>query len=114
MASRPEKRGRNAAGAVSRRTTDRKVCPRAGTADREGDRIDGMVVIYEDGKEVIRDPKVMARMRMTLDLFETAKEMMRMNLRRRYPEAGEAEIKGRLIAWLQKRRYSPPAEPSKK
>jgi hypothetical protein len=72
------------------------------------------VTIYENGKEVIRDPKVMARMRMTLDLFETAKQIMQMNLRRRHPEAGEEEILGRLKAWLQKRRYLPPGEPSEK
>ncbi|HVT59878.1 MAG TPA: hypothetical protein VHR45_15940 [Thermoanaerobaculia bacterium] len=39
-------------------------------------------------------------MRQTLDLYELAEGMMRQNLRRRHPEAGEAEIERRLLAWL--------------
>jgi hypothetical protein len=38
--------------------------------------------------------------RMTLDLFETGLEMMRQNLRRRHPEATEAELDRLLHMWL--------------
>jgi hypothetical protein len=52
--------------------------------------------------EPIRDPAVLARMRQTLDLYELAEAMMRQNLRRRYPQASEAEIEQHLLAWLRK------------
>jgi hypothetical protein len=42
-------------------------------------------------------------MRIAFDLYETAEQMMRQNLRRRDPEAGAAEIEHRLVAWLQHR-----------
>jgi hypothetical protein len=51
--------------------------------------------------EPISDPQVLARMRMAFDLYETAEDMMRQNLRRRFPEASEEEIERRLVAWLQ-------------
>ena len=54
-------------------------------------------------KEPIRDPKVMSRMRMAFDLYETAEAIMRQNLRRRFPDAEEAEIERRLVAWLRSR-----------
>jgi Rv0078B-related antitoxin len=54
-----------------------------------------------------RDPAIMARMRMTFDLYETAEAMMRQNLRRRHPGASEAEIERLLVAWL---RHRPGAE----
>ena len=50
-----------------------------------------------------RDPVIMARMRMAFDLYETAEAMMRQNLRRRHPEASEAEIERLLDAWLHHR-----------
>lgn len=44
-----------------------------------------------------------ARYRLALDLFEAAEEIMRQNLRRRFPEAGPDEIEARLVAWLHER-----------
>jgi hypothetical protein len=49
--------------------------------------------------EPIRDPEVLARMRMAFDLSEAADAMMRQNLRRRFPDATEAEILRRLQNW---------------
>jgi hypothetical protein len=43
------------------------------------------------------------RFRTALDLFEAGVEMMRQNLRRRYPDASEEEIKTRLGHWLRER-----------
>lgn len=56
-----------------------------------------------------RNPATVERMRQTLDLYETAKVMMRQNLVRRFPRASEEEIEDRLWAWLQKRNYVPEA-----
>ena len=55
----------------------------------------------------IRDPAIIARMRMTFDLFEAAEAMMRQNLRRRHPEASEPEIERLVGAWLQERPGAP-------
>jgi hypothetical protein len=41
--------------------------------------------------------------RVTLDLFETGVELMRQNLRRRHPDASEAEVDLRLREWLRDR-----------
>ncbi len=57
--------------------------------------------------EPIRDPEVLARMQRAMDLFEAAEGIMRQNLRRWHPEASEAEIEARFVAWLQKRPYQP-------
>lgn len=54
-------------------------------------------------KEPIRDPKVMSRMKMAFDLYETAEAIMRQNLRRRFPDAQEAEIERHLVSWLRRR-----------
>ncbi|HWM92692.1 MAG TPA: hypothetical protein VN493_18145 [Thermoanaerobaculia bacterium] len=54
-------------------------------------------------KEPIRDPKVMSRMKMAFDLYETAEAIMRQNLRRRFPDAQEAEIERLLVSWLRRR-----------
>ena len=54
-------------------------------------------------KESIRDPKVMSRMKMAFDLYETAEAIMRQNLRRRFPDAQEAEIERQLVDWLRRR-----------
>lgn len=54
-------------------------------------------------RETSRDPAVIARMRLTFDLFEAAEEMMRLNLRRRFPDAEDEEIERRLTEWLQTR-----------
>ena len=53
--------------------------------------------------EPIRDPEILARMRMAFDLSEVADVMMRQNLRRRFPRASEAEIARRLQNWRLKR-----------
>lgn len=45
-----------------------------------------------------RDPKISTRQ--LLDLYQTSKDLMRQNLRRRHPEESEAEITERLRAWL--------------
>jgi|GEM_PF-2101174 len=57
------------------------------------------------GMELIRDPEFLARATAAFDLCETAEQIMRQNLRRRYPEASEAEIHQRFKAWLEKRDY---------
>jgi hypothetical protein len=41
----------------------------------------------------------MARMRVTLDLYQFAEDIMRQNLRRRHPGASEVEIERRLLSW---------------
>lgn len=54
-------------------------------------------------RTLTRDAAVRERMRLTFDLFEAAEQMMRLNLRRRYPEADEEEIERRLTDWLHTR-----------
>lgn len=39
----------------------------------------------------------------TVELHETGVALMRQNLRRRFPEASEAEVERRLVAWLRTR-----------
>ena len=53
-------------------------------------------------KEPIRDPDVLNRMSLAMDLYAAAEEMMRQNLRRRHPRASSAEIETRLLSWLRK------------
>jgi hypothetical protein len=48
-----------------------------------------------------RDPKVLTQQ--MLDLYQTAKDLMRQNLRRRHPNASDEEIAVRLRAWLHHR-----------
>ena len=57
------------------------------------------------GMKPIRDPKVLARARAAFDLCQTAEDIMRQNLRRRYPQASEKEIRRRFAAWVEKREY---------
>jgi hypothetical protein len=45
----------------------------------------------------------MARMKMAFDLYEVAEMMMRQNLRRRHPQADEAEVERLFVSWLQRR-----------
>lgn len=47
--------------------------------------------------------EVLRRMHLTFDMFDAAVDMMRLNLRRRFPEAGDEEIERRLVEWLQTR-----------
>jgi hypothetical protein len=53
-------------------------------------------------KEPIRDPKVLARMRTAMELYEAAEAMMRQNLRRRSPQASDAQIERHFLSWLHK------------
>lgn len=55
-----------------------------------------------DNMEPIRDPEILARFQMTFDLYQTAEDIMRQNLRRRFPEATKKEIERRLLSWLRK------------
>ena len=61
--------------------------------------------------EPIRDPEVLARMRATFDLYQTAVDMMRQNLRRRHPDASEAEIARQLQEWMLEQPEDPPGTP---
>ena len=47
--------------------------------------------------------RLAARFRTTLELHEAGVQMMRLNLRRRYPGESDAEIEGRVVAWLTQR-----------
>lgn len=51
----------------------------------------------------IRDPEIMKRMERAFDLYDFSDQLMRQNLRRRFPQADEAEIERRFVAWLQTR-----------
>jgi hypothetical protein len=51
----------------------------------------------------IRDPDVLARMENAFDLYRTAEQMMRQNLRRRNPAATESEIDEGVREWLHRR-----------
>jgi Rv0078B-related antitoxin len=53
-----------------------------------------------DSFKAKRDSAVIARMEMLFDLYETSEAIMRQNLRRRNPDADEAEIERLLRAWL--------------
>jgi hypothetical protein len=55
--------------------------------------------------EPIRDPEILARAQDAFDLCQTTENMMRQNLRRRYPQASENEIRQRFAAWVEKRQY---------
>jgi hypothetical protein len=55
--------------------------------------------------EPITNSEIEARFRCMLELYGWAAGIMRQNLRRRFATAGDAEIEGRLVAWLQKRAY---------
>jgi hypothetical protein len=48
-----------------------------------------------------RDSKLVARQ--FFDLYQTSKDLMHQNLRRRYPKASEEEISARLLTWLHSR-----------
>jgi len=52
--------------------------------------------------EPIRDPKVLARVRLMFDLYEAAEVIMRQNLRRWFPNEDANLIEHRLRAWLRK------------
>jgi hypothetical protein len=46
---------------------------------------------------------VIARMRLAFELYEASEQMMRLNLRRRYPDANDEEFERRIGEWLQTR-----------
>ena len=48
-----------------------------------------------------------ARFQAVLDLHDTGVEMMRMNLRRRHPDATDAQIQQKLVEWLHDRPGAP-------
>ena len=54
--------------------------------------------------EITRDPEILARMKATSDLYETAEDLMRQRLRREHPADNAAEIEKRLFDWLQRPR----------
>lgn len=56
-----------------------------------------------DTRKRISDPAVLARMRTTFDLCRAADEIMLQNLRRRFPDADEAELHRRFGEWRRKR-----------
>lgn len=56
--------------------------------------------------EPVRDSRILARASAAFDLCQSAEDMMRQSLRRRYPEASEEEIRSRFVAWLEKRPYT--------
>ncbi len=51
----------------------------------------------------IRDPAVLERMQVLFDLYQTAEDMMRQNLRRKFQQATPEEIEERLLSWLRDR-----------
>ncbi len=51
-------------------------------------------------REPIRDPETTRRFEETMELFETAVQIMRQNIRRRNPELTEDEVDERLQEWL--------------
>jgi hypothetical protein len=50
-----------------------------------------------------KSPTLIERFRTTLALFDFGHQMMRQNLRRKFPEASESEIETRLRAWVSDR-----------
>jgi hypothetical protein len=51
----------------------------------------------------LRPLDVSERYQMLLDLFAAGEEIMRQNLRRRFPTATPEEIENRLVVWLHER-----------
>jgi Rv0078B-related antitoxin len=49
------------------------------------------------------EARLVENLRIAFDLYEAGVEMMRQNLRRRFPGTQEAEIDARLSAWLHER-----------
>ena len=43
------------------------------------------------------------RLELAFDLYEAGEQIMRQNLKRRYPDAGREEIERRLAEWLRRR-----------
>lgn len=47
--------------------------------------------------------RVVQRLRLTLDLVEAGRRLMRQNLRRRFPQASEEELDEKFMEWLHDR-----------
>jgi hypothetical protein len=50
-----------------------------------------------------KEELIAARFKTTLALFEMGEAMLRQKLRRKHPEANEAEIEARVREWLERR-----------
>jgi hypothetical protein len=59
------------------------------------------------------DEILLKKFYLTFDLHRAGKDMMRQNLRRRYPEVSDEEIQVKLIAWLKNRPPDSPGKPYK-
>ena len=57
------------------------------------------------------DELLLKKFYLTFDLHRAGKDMMRQNLRRKYPEATEEEIQAKLLAWLRNRPPDTPGRP---
>lgn len=55
-------------------------------------------------RPVVRDPRILARMRAVMDLYDAAEDLMRQRFRRQHPEETAEQIERRLVAWLQRPR----------
>jgi hypothetical protein len=54
--------------------------------------------------EKIDDPRLLGqRLRLAFDLYEAGEQIMRQNLKRRYPDADPEELERHLVDWLCKR-----------
>jgi hypothetical protein len=53
---------------------------------------------------LLRDPKIIARMRAASDLYQAAEDLMRQRLRRQHPDETAEEVERRLVSWLLQRR----------
>ncbi len=54
--------------------------------------------------EKLNDPhRLGRRLELAFDLFEAGEQIMRQNLKRRYPDAGREEIERHLGEWLSRR-----------
>jgi len=51
----------------------------------------------------VRDPEAAARLQRAFELYEMAEDLMRQNLRRRFPEENEDQIEQRVLVWLHHR-----------
>jgi hypothetical protein len=57
------------------------------------------------------DEILLKKFHLTLELHEMGKDLMRQNLRRKYPKASNEEIQAKLLAWLKNRPPDTPGKP---
>jgi Rv0078B-related antitoxin len=55
--------------------------------------------------------ELVQKLQLTLELHDAGVDMMRQNLRRRYPEATPEDIEAKLGAWLRDRPMDAPGRP---